>query len=281
MAKTGTRMLADKLALIREEVEEGTGAGICLEEEKGGVQTGINLWFADLERSHSPIVNLRPTGLSRFRATLTFGNFAGQTIRQMQNSSPEERQLARALVATLAGTAEISIGNKQTVEDWVIDDGSFTITAEKRNIENRFGNEAVTETCRDLVIPVLAAMAELYGYDAVEESYPEGHEALSEGAVKLTAIRRRERNPRNRLLCLRIHGKDCKICCFDPAQTYADAGNIIEVHHLQPLSVVGQERAYDPAADLIPLCPNCHRAVHTRRPVPWTPADIAERLAHE
>lgn len=274
-------MLADKLALIRKEVEEGTGAGICLEEDKSGVQTGINLWFADLERSHSPIVNLRPTGLSRFQAKLTFGNFAGQTIRQMQNCSPEELQLARALVATLSGIADVSIGDEQTIGDWTIGDGRFSITAEKRKIENRFDDEMVIETCRELVIPILAAMAELYGYDSVEEVYPDGHEALSEGAVKLTVILKRERNPRNRLLCLRIHGEVCKICRLDPAKLYAEAGNIIEVHHLQPLSVAGQEREYDPTTDLIPLCPNCHRAVHTRRPVPWTLADLADKFAYE
>ena len=44
------------------------------------------------------------------------------------------------------------------------------------------------------------------------------------------------------------------------------------------LSVVEE---YDPATDLIPLCPNCHRAVHTRRPVPWTPANLADRFVHE
>lgn len=273
-------MLAEKHALIRREVEEGTGAAICLEEDRSGLQTAIRLWFADLERSHSPIVTLRPTGLRRFEAKLTFGNFAADTIRQMQRASSEEIQLARALVASVATSADVTIGNGQATDDWLIDNGSFTIIAEKRGIESRFDNDSVAETCRELVIPVLAAMAELYGYDPIEEIEPREQEAITEGAVKLSVVRRRERNPRNRLLCLRIHGAICKICSLDPGALYADAGSIIEVHHLQPLSVADEPRPYDPVTDLIPLCPNCHRAVHTRRPVPWTPAEVKEKLGN-
>ena len=274
-------MLAEKQALIRREVEEGTGAAICLEEDRSGVQTAIRLWFADLERSHSPMVTLRPTGLRRFEAKLAFGNFAADTIRQMRQASAEEVQLARALVASVASSADLKIGNNQTTDDWMIDNGSFTIIAEKRGIESRFDDDSVAATCRELVIPVLAAMAELYGYDPIEESTPTDQEALTEGAVKLTVGRRRERNPRNRLLCLRIHGAACMVCSLSPGDLYGDAGGIIEVHHLQPLSLAGEPRPYDPATDLIPLCPNCHRAVHTRRPVPWTPAELRAKLGND
>ncbi len=274
-------MIARKQALIRQEVEEGTGAAVCLEEERSGLQTGIRLWFADLERSHSPIMTLRPTGLRRFTAELTFGNFAADTIRQMQRAGDEEVQLARALVSSVAISANVSISNGQTTENWLIDSGNFSLTAVKRDIDARFEDDSLADTCRALVIPILAAMAELYGYDPVGEICPPDQEALTEGAVKLTVVRRRERNPRNRLLCLRIHGAVCKICAFDPTARYGGAGGIIEVHHLQPLSASEEVRRYDPATDLIPLCPNCHRAVHTRRPVPWTPEELAGTLRYD
>jgi len=269
-------MLTAKQALILREVEEGTGAEISLEEDRNGVQSGLRLWFADLQRSNGPIVTLRPTGLSRFEARLAFGNFAAATIGQMKRAEAEEVQLARALIASVARSADVSISGDQTLADWTITDGSFTITAEKRGIGGRFDDEMLTGTCRELVIPLLAAMAELYGYDPVTEPEMPGGEV--EGAVALTVVKRRERNPRNRLLCLRIHGTLCKVCGTDPDARYGEAGAIIEVHHLQPLSLVGEPRAYDPATDLMPLCPNCHRAVHTRRPVPWTPDELRERL---
>lgn len=271
-------MLAEKQALIRREVEEGTGAAIRLEIDRSGAQTAIRLSFADLERSHSPIVALRPIGLRRFEAELSFGNFAADTIRQMRQAGYEEMQLARALVSSLAATADVSIGNDQTADDWVIDSGSFVVVAMKRDIDGRFEDDSLAKTCRELVIPLLAAMAELYGYDSLEENFALDQEALVEGAVGLTVVRKRERNPRNRLLCLRIHGAACKICGVDPMGRYGEAGGIIEVHHLQPLSLLGEPRPYDPATDLIPLCPNCHRAVHTRRPVPWTPGQVIGKL---
>ncbi|WP_306149763.1 MULTISPECIES: HNH endonuclease [unclassified Roseibium] len=273
-------MLAAKQALIRREVEEGTGAGIALEQDRSGLQSGLKLWFSDLSRSNSPIVVLRPTGLHRMVAELTFGNFAAETIRQIQGAEPEEIQLARALVSAVARNAQVTFSGGQSLDNWLVDGGDFRILAEKRGIEARFEDDGIIETCRELVIPILAAMAELYGYDAVEEISPPDQELLIEGAVKLALVRKRERNPRNRLLCLRVHGSVCKICDLDPMKQYGEAGSIIEVHHVQPLSLAGEPRAYDPALDLIPVCPNCHRALHTRRPVPWTPEELAERLGH-
>lgn len=278
MVRTKTaEMLAAKKALILREVGEGTGAGISLEEDRSGVQSGIRLWFSDLPRSQGPIVTLRPTGLNRLEARLSFGNFASATIAQMSRAKPEEIQLARALVASVARSADVSISGGQALDDWTIGDGSFRITAEKRGIDGRFDDETLAGTCRELVIPILAAMAELYGYDPVDDApAPDGE---MEGAVTLAMVRRRERNPRNRLLCLRVHGESCKVCGTDPGARYGEAGAIIEVHHLQPLSLAEGPRAYDPATDLIPLCPNCHRAAHTRRPVPWTPDEVKEKLS--
>ena len=271
-------MLAEKQSLVLREVEEGTGAEIEGEPYEKTPQSGLRLWFADLGRARSPIVTLRPRGLHRFEARLTFGNFAADTIGQLQRAGEEEVQLARALVKSVSKSADIWIGADQTLDDWRIDGANFTIVAEKRGIDQRFGDDALVATCRELVIPILAAMAELYGYDPVEELEPTGQETLLEGAVRLSLIRRRERNPRNRLLCLRLHGAQCVICDLDPRSRYGNAGTIIEVHHLQPLSLAGEASAYDPESDLVPLCPNCHRAVHTRRPVPWTPEEIRRGL---
>jgi 5-methylcytosine-specific restriction protein A len=53
-------VLADQQALIRREVEDGTGAVIGLEVAKSGVQQGLKLWFDDLGRGRSPFVELRP-----------------------------------------------------------------------------------------------------------------------------------------------------------------------------------------------------------------------------
>lgn len=272
------KVLATKKTLILREVEEGTGAKIAAERYRETAQSGIRLWFADLGRPRSPIVTLRPTGLHRFEARLTFGHFSAATIAQMQQAGDEELQLARALVKSIAKSADVRIGTDHSLDSWCVDGASFTIVAEKRGIDRRFGDDALTATCRELVIPILAAMAELYGYDRVKEVDLDDQEPVMEGSVRLSLVTLRERNPRSRLLCQRMHGSRCVVCKLDPRSYYGNAGSIMEVHHLQPLSLSGEARSYDPATDLVPLCPNCHRAVHTRRPVPWTPKEIRDGL---
>lgn len=271
-------MLASAQELVRRETEEGTGAGIELEIDRSGAQTGLRLWFSDLGRGRSPIVHLRPKGLKRYEAQMSFGNFAAETIAQMMRAGLEEVQLARALVGTIAMVADVSCGD-QSLKDWRVRGPEFSILAEKKGVTDRFGVDVLAETCRDLVIPMLAAMAELYGYDAIDPAVGDNEEKVLEGAVALAVIKRRERNPRNRLLCLRIHGHRCAVCEFDPIATYGPDANIIEVHHIQPLGLIDEPRSYDPTGDLIPLCPNCHRAIHSRRPVPWTPEELSRLIS--
>lgn len=40
--------------------------------------------------------------------------------------------------------------------------------------------------------------------------------------------------------------------------------NIIEVHHIVPLNQIGEAYVVDPINDLIPVCPNCHTALHSK-----------------
>lgn len=266
-------MLAARQNLIREELVEGTGAAVDLELDTSTAQTGLRIWFSDIGRSHSPIVDLHPTGLRRYRARLHFGNFAGPTVQQLQRAGEDEKQLARALVRSVSAVAQVVVDGGQLLDDWSVQSGAFTIIAEKKDIGDRFGDDALVATCRDLVVPILAAMAELYGYDVIDD----GNQAAEpewEGALRTAVIRRRERNPRNRLLCLRLHDEKCIVCGIEPRKAYGEAGGIIEVHHLQPLSLNDGPRSYDPATDLVPLCPSCHRAAHTRRPLPWTPDEL-------
>ena len=131
-----------------------------------------------------------------------------------------------------------------------------------------------------MMIPLIAAMAELIGYSIeVEEDEPnddtDGH---IDGALTQSVILKRERNPRNRLLCLKIHGEQCGVCGDNPKTIYGnDLGTILEVHHIEPLSEVETPKVYNPREDLIPLCPNCHRAIHKRKPA-ILPSELKEQL---
>ena len=94
------------------------------------------------------------------------------------------------------------------------------------------------------------------------------------GALVMTERQVPEPGPGQVLLRVRA----CAVCRTDPRDVYGDAGGIIEVHHLEPLALLSSPRPYDPVSDLVPLCPCCHRAVHTKRPVPHTPDELAAMM---
>lgn len=72
--------------------------------------------------------------------------------------------------------------------------------------------------------------------------------------------------------CLREKGRKCYICGFEPAKRYgAGFENIIEVHHINPVSAGVRETTLD---DLIPVCPNCHRVLHSKDGGVYAPEDI-------
>lgn len=121
-----------------------------------------------------------------------------------------------------------------------------------------------------------------------EERVPQGHESsaltgpapdefalpdeasavgLIEGAVRAITVNAYERDPKARAKCIRAHGTACSVCGFSFAKAYGDiAKDYIHVHHLRPLSEVGEAHEVDPVRDLRPVCPNCHAVLHRRVP---------------
>jgi len=85
----------------------------------------------------------------------------------------------------------------------------------------------------------------------------------TEGEIRETIRSYRSRSPDARTACIAEHGFLCLICGFDFAKMYGDTcKDFIEVHHIQPLSETQGPQLVNPKDDLIPICPNCHRAIH-------------------
>ena len=259
-------MIAGKKNLILRELEEGTGAAIAAAVDKSGRRSGLRIWFGDLDQKHGPVAELKPYGLKGHSVGLSFGSFSGEIIGQIRRASSEDVQLARALIASIRSDIAVDISG-QDFSDWTVTSGSFRMTARIRDQDHPHEDVAIIAICRDVIVPMMAAMAELIGYDVIEEEVNDEVPAF-EGAILQSVVQRRERNPRNRLLCIRIHGERCVVCGLEPRRAYGEAGAIIEVHHLEPIALLVEPRPYDPCTDLVPLCPNCHRALHTRRPIP-------------
>lgn len=270
-------MLARQRELIARELLEGTGAGIAVGLVAGELRQGIRIWFSELGDKHGPVAELLPHGLKSHAVRLFFGSFSGSVLSKIRVADEEEMALARALFLSIPSFIKVEVTG-QDLSTWSVSDGGFEAKAIYRHETHRSDSEnAIVATCREVIVPMMAAMAELIGYDPVDDVGP-GELPGIEGGLSRTVVHRRERNLRNRLLCIRLHGHECAICHIDPREVYGAAGGIIEVHHLEPLALLSSARPYDPASDLVPLCPCCHRAVHTRRPVPYSPEELAAMM---
>jgi hypothetical protein len=107
--------------------------------------------------------------------------------------------------------------------------------------------------------------------DAPDESLVEGARARVEANVY-------ERNPEARRLCIEHYGSLCFVCHFDFGTAYGPyAKGFIHVHHVRPVSTIGHEYEIDPIADLRPVCPNCHAAIHLCDPA-MTPDELRDVL---
>jgi hypothetical protein len=90
---------------------------------------------------------------------------------------------------------------------------------------------------------------------------------FKEGAESYSYRRGYERNLEARKLCLDHHGYRCKACGVLLEEKYGTAAReLIHVHHLFPISNIGEEREVDAIKELAPLCPNCHAVAHRREP---------------
>ncbi len=110
-------------------------------------------------------------------------------------------------------------------------------------------------------------------------------QSFPEGLSQKISVNRFERNKAARMACITNHrdpvtgGIACACCAIDFAALYgADIGKgFIHVHHLVPLSQIGEAYEINPATDLVPVCPNCHSMMHRVKP-PLKVQDIRHRL---
>lgn len=89
----------------------------------------------------------------------------------------------------------------------------------------------------------------------------------AEGKIKTVTYRTYDRSPAARQACIEYYGYSCSVCGFSFETEFGGLGrNYIEVHHLKQVSDAGGEYNINPVADLRPVCANCHRMLHKRKP---------------
>ena len=106
----------------------------------------------------------------------------------------------------------------------------------------------------------------LHSHDSPDE-IPDSPTHYIEGTVTSITVNAYERDPAARKACIAHFGTTCQACGFNFSDTYGQLGaGFIHVHHIVPLSEIGQQYQVNPSTDLIPLCANCHAMIHCRRP---------------
>lgn len=109
-----------------------------------------------------------------------------------------------------------------------------------------------------------------------EEILFEESENLFEGAKKTVIVNAYERSSKAKKHCKEYWGTTCYICEFDFEKVYGQIGKgFIHVHHLVPVSKIGESYQIDPINDMKPVCPNCHAMLHMKNP-PLTIEELNE-----
>lgn len=267
-------MTPDKLELLRQTIRDTIGAEVDVFLDGSGARKTLVAYFSGYTKNQGPRFKLSGHGLKRHKVEVDFGAYARPCLEAMKRASAEQYQTARLLVDQVALGRKVEISGCEDPEYWMVGDG-FRIEAFTRPEGSPYEDTAIVDTVMAVMVPLIAAMAELIGYEEPPDDIPE-----TEGTVTEAIIHRRERSRRNKLLCLAIHGSSCAVCGQDPSARYGGGISIIEVHHVEPLHTLSQPRPYNPRTDLIPVCPNCHSAIHSRRPA-YTPDELRAHLVQQ
>lgn len=110
-----------------------------------------------------------------------------------------------------------------------------------------------------------------------EDELIEVDELFEEGKVNKIYINKYERNLKARNKSLEIHNNTCVVCGYKAFEKYGKNIFILEVHHIKLLSEIQKNYIVKPETDLKPLCPNCHRAIHSKNP-PYTIDELQQLL---
>ncbi len=138
--------------------------------------------------------------------------------------------------------------------------------------------QSVRECKEEGILDFLLHPHQMVNEDVYDVDYPEDDEKLYEGALVKVMANKYERNQKARRECVAKKGYQCFVCGRDCEATYGEIGkNFIHVHHLTPISSIGEEYELNIDTDLAPVCPNCHYMLHRKDP-PYTIEELKEKL---
>ena len=175
----------------------------------------------------------------------------------------EERQIREMLIfLSQASWLKWTNGNLVLDIEQGDNDSANKLLSMLSPIKNRRETSRETEIFRlgsiDNTIPI--SFLPLYTRASPDDiSFTEGKK------IRVTHLRT-ERSPQLRKIYLTQHpAAICDLCTSDMLRRYPWTDNLLEIHHLVPLSSsIGISTQGTSLDDVVGLCPNCHRAIHKK-----------------
>ena len=215
--------------------------------------------------SNSMVMDIIIKSDSRLKISLHTGNYSADIIELIRNAED-----SRKLLFTKSWE---QIKNKPSCNIWVsmagvelTPDEFLTSNLPKGGFEIRFLSFPFYDPDDDNRVQVVAThVCEIWAMALSQIPYTIQGE--KEGTLYEKNITKHERNPINRKLCLQLKGYSCAVCGMLFEEVYGKIGhNFIEVHHINPVSEMGDDHVVDILNELVPLCSNCHSMIHRRKP---------------
>jgi 5-methylcytosine-specific restriction protein A len=229
-------------------------------------------------------------GWRRLDVNFQPGTFAAELIQAMSSADDVSRTTFAAILEKCSDDgADIELlvnGNKHFAGDiatWSTPWRSVNLAVRRGMLQINDGDEATDRALIELwTARVAAAVVALLPLEIdIDDDVDAAALGLPEGAKTRIEVNRYERDRRNRAAALAIHGYSCMACDTHLEERYGEAAvGLIEVHHLTPVSLLGEGYVINPKVDLAPLCPNCHAVAHRRMP-PFSIQELRSMLGHD
>ena len=247
---------------LKKELEDYFRIKVCIEEKETRKEIFLDLFnnkegfhiITDLFTNNILIVKGEPQEKG--------ANF----LRTINNSNSTKRTAFLSLLSKQKEKYTILINNREIDIDSFVDNNEIWDNFEIIYIGIPFDTKNTKEYV-EIVETFIGLFLSLIDYSI---------EGFEEGDSIVEKTTRYERNPINRKICLNHKGCKCCVCGFDFEKVYGDLGkNIIEIHHIKPVSELDKNYRIDPINDLVPVCSNCHTMLHKKNP-PLLPEELKE-----
>lgn len=254
-------------ALVSRLVSDALGLQVKCRQTGSGSQIGVRVAGLDRPNGFEVLVRVQ---LRSVYADLAFDNLARPLIELIDSASDAswDQFDAQLNALDIAGArVTVKVDGSDYAKSTYPSVSSLAFSARQLNWEG-----TVDSSVASLASALLALALSLIPLKDTSLAYTETSEA-SPGAYAVEGRKyqgiytKYERSRSNRAIAILLHGTTCVVCGFNFKDTYGETGfGYIEIHHRTPVHLMLEERVVDPVDELVPLCANCHRMVHTKTP---------------